>query len=151
MSKVEISRPTGTEGKGILGSDNITSINDLEKIALNNLDKDKLNDLAECLFVLNNRKYGPIPGAYIVMCTKPGKEWCVAQLNADRAKPFILSKIKFSFQLKQRRKKQKELKKSEVKQHQGVVPKFKRIKCPKNLFGCLFLYCCMPPIVFFGV
>jgi hypothetical protein len=24
------------------------------------------------------------------MCTKPGKEWCVAQLNADRAKPFIL-------------------------------------------------------------
>ena len=42
MSKVEISRPTGTDGKGILGSDNITSINDLEKIALNNLDKDKL-------------------------------------------------------------------------------------------------------------
>ena len=90
MSKVEISRPTGTDGKGILGSDNVTSINDLEKIALNNLDKDKLNDLAECLFVLNNRKYGPIPGAYMVMCTKPGKEWCVAQLNADRAKPFIL-------------------------------------------------------------
>ena len=90
MSKVEISRPTGTDGKGILGSDNVTSINDLEKIALNNLAKDKLNDLAECLFVLNNRKYGPIPGAYMVMCTKPGKEWCVAQLNADRAKPFIL-------------------------------------------------------------
>ena len=90
MSKVEISRPTGTDGKGILGSDNVTSINDLEKIALNDLDKDKLNDLAECLFVLNNRKYGPIPGAYMVMCTKPGKEWCVAQLNADRAKPFIL-------------------------------------------------------------
>ena len=89
MSKVEISRPTGTDGKGILGSDNVTSINDLEKIALNDLDKDKLNDLAECLFVLNNRKYGPIPGAYMVMCTKPGKEWCVAQLNADRAKPFI--------------------------------------------------------------
>ena len=90
MSKVEISRPTGTDGKGILGSDNITSINDLEKIALNNLDKDKLNDLAECLFVLNNRKYGPIPGAYMVMCTKPDKEWCVAQLNADRAKPFVI-------------------------------------------------------------
>ena len=90
MSKVEISRPTGTDGKGILGSDNVTSINDLEKIALNDLDKDKLNDLAECLFVLNNRKYGPIPGAYMVMCTKPGKEWCVAQLNADRAKPFVI-------------------------------------------------------------
>ena len=26
----------------------------------------------------------------MVMCTKPGKEWCVAQLNADRAKPFII-------------------------------------------------------------
>ena len=90
MSKVEISRPTGTDGKGILGSDNVTSINDLEKIALNDLDKDKLNDLAECLFVLNNRKYGPIPGAYMVMCTKPGKEWCIGQLNADRAKPFVL-------------------------------------------------------------
>ena len=24
------------------------------------------------------------------MCTKPGKEWCVAPLNADRAKPFII-------------------------------------------------------------
>ena len=90
MSKVEISRPTGTDGKGILGSDNANSINNLEKIALNDLDKDKLNDLAECLFVLNNRKYGPISGAYMVMCTKPGKEWCVAQLNADRVKPFIL-------------------------------------------------------------
>ena len=54
------------------------------------LDMDKINDLAESLFVLNNRKYGPIPGAYMVMCTKPGKEWCVGQLNADRAKPFIL-------------------------------------------------------------
>ena len=90
MSKTDISRPNGTDGKGMLGSDSVTPINDLEKIALNDLDKDKLNDLAECLFVLNNRKYGPIPGAYMVMCTKPGKEWCVAQLNADRAKPFIL-------------------------------------------------------------
>ena len=26
----------------------------------------------------------------MVMCTKPGKEWCVGQLNADRKKPFIL-------------------------------------------------------------
>ena len=26
----------------------------------------------------------------MVMCTKPEKEWCVAQLNADRAKPFII-------------------------------------------------------------
>ena len=90
MSKKDVSRPIGTDGKGMLGSDNVTPINNLEKIALNDLDKDKLNDLAECLFVLNNRKYGPIPGAYMVMCTKPDKEWCVAQLNADRIKPFIL-------------------------------------------------------------
>ena len=90
MSKLEIGRSTGADGKRILGSDNVTPTNDLEKVALNDLDKEKINDLAECLFVLNNRKYGPIPGAYMVMCTKPGREWCVAQLNADRAKPFIL-------------------------------------------------------------
>jgi len=90
MSKSEFSRPTGTDGKGILGSDGLNPLNNLEKIALCDLDEDKLNDLAKCLFTLNNRKYGPIPGAYMVMCTKPGKEWCVAQLNADRANPFVI-------------------------------------------------------------
>ena len=90
MSKSEFSRPTGTDGKGILGSDNATPLNQLEKNALGNLNEDKLNELAKSLFTLNNRKYGPIPGAYMVMCTKPNKEWCVAQLNADRAKPFII-------------------------------------------------------------
>ena len=90
MSKSEFSRPAGTDGKGILGSDGLNSLNNLEKVALGDLDEDKLNDLAKCLFTLNNRKYGPIPGAYMVMCTKPGKEWCVAQLNADRAKPFVI-------------------------------------------------------------
>ena len=95
MSKPEFSRPIGTDGKGILGSDNTTPLNQLEKNALGNLDEDKLNELAKSLFTLNNRKYGPIPGAYMVMCTKPGKEWCVAQLNADRAKPFIIYEDKF--------------------------------------------------------
>ena len=90
MTKSEISRPVGTDGKGIMGSDNVNPLNELEKIAMNGLDEDKVNDLAKCLFTLNNRKYGPIPGAYMVMCTKPGKEWCVAQLNADRANPFII-------------------------------------------------------------
>ena len=90
MSKSEISRPVGTDGKGIMGSDNTNPLNNLEKIAMNGLDEDKVNELAKCLFTLNNRKYGPIPGAYMVMCTKPEKEWCVAQLNADRAKPFII-------------------------------------------------------------
>ena len=90
MVKELIGRPEGTDGKAILGSDNKTSLNQLEKEALNNLDADKINDIAKCLFVLNNRQYGPIPGAYMVMCTKPGKEWCVGQLNADRAKPFVL-------------------------------------------------------------
>ena len=90
MSKSEFRRPEGTDGKGILGSDSVNPLNDLEKVALGDLDEDKLNDLAKCLFTLNNRKYCPIPGAYMVMCTKPNKEWCVAQLNADRAKPFII-------------------------------------------------------------
>jgi hypothetical protein len=90
MSKSEFSRPVGTDGKGILGSDGLNPLNNLEKVALGDLDEDKLNDLAKCLFTLNNRKYGPIPGAYMVMCTKPDKEWCVAQLNADRAKPFVI-------------------------------------------------------------
>ena len=90
MSKFEFSRPAGTDGKGILGSDGLNPLNNLEKVALGDLDEDKLNDLAKCLFTLNNRKYGPIPGAYMVMCTKPDKEWCVAQLNADRAKPFVI-------------------------------------------------------------
>ena len=90
MSNASIIKPDGTDGKAILGSDKNSSLNTLEKNALKNLDMDKMNELAECLFVLNNRRYGPIPGAYMVMCTKPGKEWCVGQLNADRAKPFIL-------------------------------------------------------------
>ena len=90
MKNELFNRPKGTDGKSVLGSDNVTPLNELEKNALGNLDEDKLNELAKSLFTLNNRKYGPIPGAYMVMCTKPGKEWCVAQLNADRAKPFIL-------------------------------------------------------------
>ena len=90
MSNASIIKPEGTDGKAILGSDKNSSLNILEKNAFKNLDMDKMNDLAECLFVLNNRRYGPIPGAYMVMCTKPGKEWCVGQLNADRVKPFVL-------------------------------------------------------------
>ena len=90
MNKKSFGRLAGTDGKAILGTDNTTPLNNLEKEALKYLDMDKINDLAESLFVLNNRKYGPIPGAYMVMCTIPGKEWCVGQLNADRAKPFIL-------------------------------------------------------------
>ena len=94
MSNASIIKPEGTDGKAILGSDKNSSLNRFEKNALKDLDMDKMNDLAECLFVLNNRRYGPIPGAYMVMCTKSGKEWCVGQLNADRAKPFILFKDK---------------------------------------------------------
>lgn len=77
------------EGKQILGA-SLTPLNELEKAALDELDPDKLNDLAECLFVLNNRKYGPIPGAYMVVCTRPNEQWCVGQLNADRRKPILL-------------------------------------------------------------
>ena len=90
MTKGIIKRPSGTDGKAILGSEELAAINNLEKVAMKDLDEDKINEIAKCLFVLNNRKYGPIPGAYMVMCTKPGKEWCVGQLSADRAKPFVL-------------------------------------------------------------
>lgn len=76
-------------GKEVMGAA-LTPLNDLEAAALGQLDVDKLNHLAECLFVLNNRRYGPIPGAYMVVCTRPGKEWCVGQLNADRLRPIIL-------------------------------------------------------------
>jgi len=112
MSKFEISRPVGTDGKGILGSDNVNPLNDLERFALGDLDEDKLNDLAKCLFTLNNRKYGPIPGAYMVMCTKPDKEWCVAQLNADRAKPFIIFEDKVFKSIEAAQKEAEKIKKN---------------------------------------
>ena len=111
MSKPEFSRPIGTDGKGILGSDNTTPLNQLEKNALGNLDEDKLNELAKSLFTLNNRKYGPIPGAYMVMCTKPDKEWCVAQLNADRAKPFIIYEDKIFPSIEEAQKEAERMKK----------------------------------------
>ncbi len=77
------------DGKAEMGASAIPP-NELEKAALGLLDVDKLDDLAKSLFVLNNRQFGPIPGAYMVVCTKPEEEWCVGQLNADRVKPFIL-------------------------------------------------------------
>lgn len=77
------------EGKQVMGA-SLAPPNDLERAILKELDMDKLNDLAECLFVLNNRRYGPIAGAYMVVCTKPDQEWCVGQLNADRRKPVLL-------------------------------------------------------------
>ena len=111
MRKSEFSRPAGTDGKGILGSDGLNPLNNSEKVALGDLDEDKLNDLAKCLFTLNNRKYGPIPGAYMVMCTKPDKEWCVAQLNADRAKPFIIYEDKIFPSIEEAQKEAERMKK----------------------------------------
>ena len=111
MSKSEIGRPVGTDGKGIMGSDSTNPLNNLEKMAMNGLDEDKVNDLAKCLFTLNNRRYGPIPGAYMVMCTKPGKEWCVAQLNADRAKPFIIFEDKVFTSIESAQKEAQRIKK----------------------------------------
>ena len=114
MSNASIIKPEGTDGKAILGSDKNSSLNSLEKNALKNLDMDKMNDLAECLFVLNNRRYGPIPGAYMVMCTKPEKEWCVGQLNADRVKPFILFNDKVFSSPEEAQKEAEKIKKDRV-------------------------------------
>ena len=76
-------------GKSVVGT-STKPLNNLEKDIISSLDEDKVSDLAECLFTLNNRHYGPIAGAYVAVCTIGGKEWCVGQLNADRAKPLIL-------------------------------------------------------------
>ena len=76
-------------GKSVVGT-STKPLNELEKNVISELDEDKVSDLAECLFTLNNRHYGPIAGAYVAVCTIEGKEWCVGQLNADRAKPLIL-------------------------------------------------------------
>jgi hypothetical protein len=76
-------------GKAVLGTSNVTP-NALEQQLMNSLDEDKVDDLSKCLFTLNNRNYGPIAGAYVVVCTKENEQWCVGQLNADRAKPVIL-------------------------------------------------------------
>ena len=76
-------------GKSVVGT-STKPLNELERSVISSLDEDKVNDLAKCLFTLNNRHYGPIDGAYVVVCTVPDKEWCVGQLNADRAKPIIL-------------------------------------------------------------
>jgi hypothetical protein len=62
----------------------------LESAVFGDLDPDRVNQLAECLFTLNNRRFGPIPGAYVVVCTRPGERWCVGQLSADRARPVVL-------------------------------------------------------------
>ncbi len=64
--------------------------NALESELIGNLDRDKLNQLAECLFTLNNRRFGPIPGAYVAVCIEPDRRWCVGQLSADRARPLVL-------------------------------------------------------------
>ena len=74
-------------GKAMLGTSNIEP-NVLEKQLINSLDEDKVDDLSKRLFTLNNRRYGPIAGAYVVVCTKEGEQWCVGQLNADRAQLF---------------------------------------------------------------
>ena len=111
MKNELFNRPKGTDGKSVLGSDNVTPLNELEKNALGNLDEDNLNELAKSLFTLNNKRYGPIPGAYMVMCTKPGKQWCVAQLNADRAKPFVIFEDKVFPSIEEAQKEAERIKK----------------------------------------
>ena len=76
-------------GKPTLGA-TATPRSRLEEDVLKPLDPDRLNDLGECLFTLNNRRYGPIPGAYVVVCLEEGRRWCVGQLCADRTKPLVL-------------------------------------------------------------
>ena len=76
-------------GKSVVGT-STKPLNELEKRVISPLDEDKVSDLSEYLFTLNNRHIGPNAGAYVAVCIDEGKEWCVGQLNADRAKPLIL-------------------------------------------------------------
>lgn len=63
------------------------AMSEMEGRLLGGLDLEKLSDLAEVLFTLNNYRFGPIPGFYVAIEVTPGEEWCVGQLCADRAKP----------------------------------------------------------------
>lgn len=63
------------------------AMSEMEGRLLGGLDLEKLSDLAEVLFALNNYRIGPMPGFYVAIEVTPGKEWCVGQLCADRAKP----------------------------------------------------------------
>ena len=82
MSK-QFTRPEGTGGKSILGSDNETPLNHLEKNALGNLDQDKLNELAKSLFTLNNRKYGPIPGACLLYTSPSPRDGLLSRMPSS--------------------------------------------------------------------
>ncbi len=62
----------------------------LEQSVLGPLDPDRMNQLGECLFTLNSRRFGPIPGAYVVVCVEADKRWCVGQLSADRVRPVVM-------------------------------------------------------------
>jgi len=62
-------------------------MSEIEGRLISGLDLEKLSDLAEVLFALNNYRTGPIPGFYVAIEVTPGEEWCVGQLCADRAKP----------------------------------------------------------------
>lgn len=66
------------------------ALNESEMGVLANLDPDKLSDMAEVLYAFNNYKVGPMPGFYVAFELTPGKQWCVGQLCADRAKPIKL-------------------------------------------------------------
>lgn len=61
-----------------------------ELLRSGDIDHEKLAELAKVLFVMNGWKPGPIPNSYMVLCTRPGEEWCVGQLWADQERPFRL-------------------------------------------------------------
>jgi hypothetical protein len=62
----------------------------METQMMQDLDPDKLSDLAEVLFAFNNYRVGPMPGFYVAVEVEEGHAWCVGQLCADREKPLKL-------------------------------------------------------------
>ena len=49
MTKGIIKRPSGTDGKAILGSEGLAAINNLEKVAMKDLDEDKTEEIIQTL------------------------------------------------------------------------------------------------------
>jgi branched-chain amino acid transport system permease protein len=46
--------------------------------------------------VLNVFRSEPLPGKYVLICTKPHREWTLAQLSGERGKPVTVLDLVFT-------------------------------------------------------
>ena len=59
-----------------------------ELLTAADVDREKLAEFGKIMFMLNGFQRGPLRNKYMIICTKPNQQWCVAQLWADEEKPF---------------------------------------------------------------